>query len=242
MPSPATIKQRGTSGLPTGGDESIVSPSDTACLRSRQQSAIAASSGWGKPNNSEDNKNACRGAPLSSLSLTDLKARDSYSRESATTSTDSIAGTSVSQNSWTDSLFVPDRRRDRDTVLRKSLQSNMTSIRKGFELQRSFTAELFFCYEPRAFEELFAILTGDPRFPIASPRLCEMFAVAVTSGQYVRDLIEPDVLDCWYGTFQSKRTHYLTKGKTESLQMPHDNNSMVVSSLHQPLRSRSLHF
>jgi len=192
------VWQSGAYELPSGSYESMAPPSD---FGTRQQLAATAPSDYGMPNNLEDDSssNPCRGAPLSPFSLVDPKAREAQSRTSATTSTGSSAGTSLYQNSWTDCHFLPQQSDYRVTALRQSLQSKMTSIRKGFELQRSFIAELFFCYEPQTFEELFTDLTGDPRFPIASSMLCEMCAVAVAAGQYVRDLIEPDVLDCWYG-------------------------------------------
>jgi hypothetical protein len=76
----------------------------------------------------------------------------------------------------------------------------MIAIREGFELQRAQVSEIFYCYEPKAFEELFMNLDNGPATPIASYTLCEMCAVAVTCGQFVRDLdlIEPGVLDYWY--------------------------------------------
>jgi hypothetical protein len=58
--------------------------------------------------------------------------------------------------------------------------------------------------------------------------LCEMCAVAVTSGQYVRDLIEPGVLDYWYGKSPSVCTRCSAKSETESFQIPHDDNSTTA--------------
>jgi hypothetical protein len=225
VPSLMGVQQRGTVGLPTG--ESMASYSDTAYPQFRRQSTISIPSGCDVPNSSEDSPDSTRGAALSSLM--GVKAREIHSRESATTATGASVGMSLSQGSWT-GQFPPHHSGSRDALLRHSLQHNMTAIRKGFEIQRSLLSELFFRYEPKAFEELFTNLSRGPESPIASPMLCEMCAVAVTSGQYVRDLIEPGVLDYWYSMSPSQYTRYPAEKETESFQMPRDNSSMTVSS------------
>jgi hypothetical protein len=104
----------------------------------------------------------------------------------------------------------------------------MAAVRTGFELQRSLVSELFYCYEPETFEELFMNLDSGPATPITSSMLCEMCAVAVTCGQFVRDLIEPGVLDCWYGMSPSVCTRCLAESETESSQIPRDSSSTTV--------------
>jgi hypothetical protein len=225
IPSPAGIRQGGTYGLPTGDSESIASSSNTAYLWSTQQSTDTAPGECDMPNRSEDSPESSRSGALSSFM--DVKARESHSRESATTATGASVGTSLSQDSWTG---LPHHSGSKDALLRHSLQHNMTTIRKGFEIQRSLLSELFFRYEPKAFEELFTNLSRGPESPIASLMLCEMCAVAVTSGQYVRDLIEPEVLDYWYGMSPSLYTRSPAEKETESFQMPRDNSSMTVSN------------
>jgi hypothetical protein len=226
IPSPAGIRQRGAYGLPIEGPESIVAPSDTAYLRSRHQSATTGASECDAQNNPEDSPDSFRSLPVSSRM--DLKARESHSRESAHTATGASVGTSLSQDAWTISRFARDHGGNGDALLRQSLQSNMTAIRKGFEIQRSLISELFYCYEPKVFEVLFMNLDVDPATPIGKAMLCEMCAVAVTSGQYVRDLIEPGVLDYWYGKSPSVCTRCSAKSETESFQIPHDDNSTTA--------------
>jgi hypothetical protein len=216
VPSFAGIQQRSAVGLPD--PESMASSSDTAYLRSRQQSAITGPSEGDVQNSSEDSRDSFRGFPLSSL--IDLEVRESHSRKSTTTATGAGVDTSPPPDSWTSSRFTPDHSGNSDALLRQSLQSNMIAIRNGFEVQRSLISELFYCYEPKDFEELFKNLGTGPANPIASSMLCEMCAVAVASGQYVRDLIEPGVLDYWYGMSPSVATRYPAKSEAESFQMP----------------------
>ena len=225
IPSSADVRQRGIYGL-TEGPEAIVASSDTAYIRSRQQSAITGASECDLQNSPEDSPNSSRGFPVSSRM--DLKARESHSRDSTYTAGGASVGTSLSQDAWTGSRFTPDHSGNSDALLRQSLHSNMTAIRKGFEVQRSLISELFYCYEPKVFERLFMNLDVDPATPIGKSMLCEMCAVAVTSGQYVRDLIEPGVLDYWYGKSPSVCTRYPAKSETESFQIPHDDNSMTA--------------
>ena len=222
VPSPTGPVQMGVHRALNGRSDSIISSSDTAYSHSRQQPA----SEYGMANNPENNSESCRGVPLSSLR--DLKARESHSRESASAITDASAGRSLSQTSWTGSHLAPQHRGGQYALLRQSLQSNMNIIRKGFGIQRLLASEVFYCYEPEAFDELFRNLDMDTESRIGSPMLCEMCAVAVTSGQYVRDSIEPGLLDYWYGMCPSACTPYLAEGKTESFQMPRDNSSMTA--------------
>jgi len=193
IPSPAGVRQRGAYGAPTA--QSIVSSSDTAYLNSRKQLATTASGERDMPNSSEDSPEFCRG--LSFSPFMEYQPREIYSQESATTGIS--AGTSLSQGSWTDSRFAPHQSWSSNALLQQSLQSNLIAVREGFEAQRSLASELFYCYEPKAFEELFMKLNSGMANPITSSMLCEMCAVAVTCGQFVRESIEPGVLDYWYG-------------------------------------------
>ena len=88
---------------------------------------------------------------------------------------------------------------DADALLQLSLQANLVAIQKGFRVQQSCIAEIFSCHSKEAFEKLISCLKQDNFDPLGSSILCEICAVAVVAGQYVRDSLEPGVLDRWYG-------------------------------------------
>lgn len=82
--------------------------------------------------------------------------------------------------------------------LHYSLRSHLTMIRKGFAIKRSCISEIFFCHDDIAFDQLFNILLQPEEFNIPPSVLCEILAVAATSGQYVRDTLSPSLIDYWY--------------------------------------------
>lgn len=96
------------------------------------------------------------------------------------------------------------RRSEYDTLLHHSLQSNRDKIQEGFAVQRMCISEVFSCHESDAVENLFAELDAKRGTVISNAALCELCAVAATSGQYVRNLIAPEVLDYWYGESMSR--------------------------------------
>jgi len=91
------------------------------------------------------------------------------------------------------------RRSEYDALLHHSLQSNREIIKEGFAVQRMCISEVFSCHESNAVESLFVELDAKDGNVISNTALCELCAVAATSGQYVRNLIVPEVLDYWYG-------------------------------------------
>jgi hypothetical protein len=90
---------------------------------------------------------------------------------------------------------------DRDTSLQISLESNYDQIREGFSMQQECISEIFYCDDSDAVHSLFEKLSARNSIPIPVTTLCELCALAATSGQYVRGLIAPDLLDYWYGQF-----------------------------------------
>jgi hypothetical protein len=70
-------------------------------------------------------------------------------------------------------------------------------------------SEIFLCHESDAVENLFANLSAKKSTTISNAVLCELCAVAATSGQYVRNLIAPGLLDYWYGKHEVKNIYFL---------------------------------
>lgn len=83
--------------------------------------------------------------------------------------------------------------------LQKSLQSNTSKIRSGFLTKQACISEIFVCHSNEEFESLVAEFDEPQERPILADALCEMCAIAATCGQYVRDLLQADLLDFWYG-------------------------------------------
>jgi hypothetical protein len=86
-----------------------------------------------------------------------------------------------------------------DALLHYSLRANLETIQKGFEVQQACMSETFFCHDRDTFEILIEWLRQDLAAPPTSSILCELAAVAVVAGQYVRDSFEPGLLSHWYG-------------------------------------------
>lgn len=127
-----------------------------------------------------------------------------------------------------------------DTTLRKSLQSNSEKIRKGFAVQRMCISEIFFCHDKDAVESLFERLSLEQSIKNPRPTLCELCAVAATSGQYVRDLISADLLDYWYGKFDFIMLHCSSlEVKTDTVQTRRDSTLMTASRPLQLVPSKS---
>jgi len=85
-----------------------------------------------------------------------------------------------------------------NATLQLSLRRNLQSIQQGFQVQQSCISEVFFCHSQETFESL--ILCLKPGY-VATPRssvLCEICAVTIIAGQYVRDSLELGLLDHWY--------------------------------------------
>lgn len=95
---------------------------------------------------------------------------------------------------------------DSYSTLHHSLQANLSAIQEGFEVQQACMSESFFCHDYDTFESLVAWLRHDQTIPLTSSMLCEMCAVAIVAGQYVRDSFEPGVLQLWHGRSGPQRS------------------------------------
>jgi hypothetical protein len=71
-------------------------------------------------------------------------------------------------------------------------------IREGFALRRSCISEMVFCHDNITFANLFDILLSSEESKILPSVLCEICAVAAASSQYVRNVLSPSLIDCWY--------------------------------------------
>lgn len=102
------------------------------------------------------------------------------------------------------------RRPETDELLQSSLRSNSGRIREGFAIQRMCISEIFFCHDRDAVESLLKNIDVWQSNAMPSPLFCELCAVAATSGQYVRDLIAPGLLDCWYGKLNLQALQFIS--------------------------------
>jgi hypothetical protein len=106
-----------------------------------------------------------------------------------------------------------------DSLLHVSLQANLESIQRGFEVQQACMSETFFCHDLDTFEILIAWLKQDLAAPPTSSILCELCAVAIVAGQYVRDLFEPGLLSHWYGELDFRRIIPVKKIRADIVQI-----------------------
>jgi hypothetical protein len=79
------------------------------------------------------------------------------------------------------------------------LSSNIAEIRQGFLVLRSWNIEVREIHNTEEFDSLFSVLCHKDDTYIPQSRLCEMCAVAATSGQFVRHLLAPGLINYWYG-------------------------------------------
>jgi hypothetical protein len=86
-----------------------------------------------------------------------------------------------------------------EPLLRGLLSSNIAEIRQGFLVLRSWNIEVREVHSIEQFDSLFSVLCQKEDAYIPRSRLCEMCAVAATSGQYVRHLLAPGLINYWYG-------------------------------------------
>jgi hypothetical protein len=70
-----------------------------------------------------------------------------------------------------------------------------------------FTLSLTFTRWCPAFESLISCLKQANLDPLGSSILCEICAVAVVAGQYVRDSLEPGLLDRWYSRSEFRKVY-----------------------------------
>jgi hypothetical protein len=86
-----------------------------------------------------------------------------------------------------------------EPLLRGLLSMNIAEVRQGFLVLRSWNVEIRKIHDTEQFDSLFSVLCHDEDVYISRSRLCEMCAVAATSGQFVRHLLAPGLINYWYG-------------------------------------------
>jgi hypothetical protein len=86
-----------------------------------------------------------------------------------------------------------------EPLLRGLLWSNIAEIRQGFIMLRSWNIEVREIHNTEQFDSLFSVLCHKENACIPRSRLCEMCAVAATSGQYVKHLLAVGLINYWYG-------------------------------------------
>lgn len=83
-------------------------------------------------------------------------------------------------------------------TLRLSLQRNIGKIQEGALVKEACISEIFFCHTQDEFSDLVAAFDQGDDSTVPPAVKSEMYAAAATSGQYVRDLLGPGLLDPFY--------------------------------------------
>jgi hypothetical protein len=91
-----------------------------------------------------------------------------------------------------------------ESLLTGLLSSNAAKVRQGFTILQSWNCEIRKIHNTEQFDLLFSFLSRGEDPSIPRSRLCEMCALAATSGQYVRHLLAPGLINYWYGKFSSE--------------------------------------
>lgn len=86
-----------------------------------------------------------------------------------------------------------------EPLLRGLLSMDIAAVRQGFLVLRSWNVEIRKIHNTEQFDCLFSVLCHEEDAHIPRSRLCEMCAVAATSGQFVRHLLAPGLINYWYG-------------------------------------------
>jgi hypothetical protein len=86
-----------------------------------------------------------------------------------------------------------------EPLLRGLLSLNIAAIRQGFLDLQSWNVEIRELHDTEQFDSLFSVLYREEDAYVPRSRLCEMCAVAATSGQFVRHLLAPGLINYWYG-------------------------------------------
>jgi hypothetical protein len=86
-----------------------------------------------------------------------------------------------------------------EPLLRSLLPLNITAVRQGFLVLQSWNVEIRKIHGIEQFDFLFSVLCHEEDVYVSQSRPCEMCAVAATSGQFVRHLLAPELIDYWYG-------------------------------------------
>jgi hypothetical protein len=91
-----------------------------------------------------------------------------------------------------------------ESLLTGLLSSNIAKVRQGFMVLQSWNCEIRKVHDTEQFDFLFSFLSRGEDTNIPRSILCEICALAATSGQYVRDLLAPGLINYWYGKFISE--------------------------------------
>ena len=86
-----------------------------------------------------------------------------------------------------------------EPLLRALLSLNIAEVRQGFLDLQSWNVEIRELHDTEQFDSLFSVLYREEDAYVPRSRLCEMCAVAATSGQFVRHLLAPGLINYWYG-------------------------------------------
>lgn len=86
-----------------------------------------------------------------------------------------------------------------EPLLRGLLSLNVAEVRQGFLVLRSWNIEIRKIHDTEQFDSLFSVLCHEEDAYIPRLILCEMCVVAATSGQFVRHLLAPGLINYWYG-------------------------------------------
>jgi hypothetical protein len=91
-----------------------------------------------------------------------------------------------------------------ESLLTGLLSSNAAKVRQGFMILQSWNCEIRKIHNTEQFDFLFSSLSYGEDASIPRSILCEICALAATSGQYVRHLLAPGLINYWYGKFSSE--------------------------------------
>jgi hypothetical protein len=86
-----------------------------------------------------------------------------------------------------------------EPLLRGLLSLNIAEVRQGFLILQSWNIDVRKIHDTEQFDCLFSVLCQEEDAYIPRSRLCEMCAIAATSGQFVKHLLAPGLINYWYG-------------------------------------------
>jgi hypothetical protein len=86
-----------------------------------------------------------------------------------------------------------------EPLLRGLLSLNIAEVRQGFLVLQSWNIDVRKIHNTEQFDSLFSVLCHDEDAYVSRSRLCEMCAIAATSGQFVKHLLTPGLINYWYG-------------------------------------------
>jgi hypothetical protein len=91
-----------------------------------------------------------------------------------------------------------------ESLLTGLLSSNFAKLRQGFMVLQSRNCESRKVHNTEQFDFLFSFLSRGEDTTTPRSTLCEICALAATSGQYVSHLLAPGLVNYWYGKLRSR--------------------------------------